>query len=205
MLFLRNGARILTATIRNKTAWLDMCTPDTPESALRSQDVWDRSLWYQRLGHIGKDLLEQAIKGNVADSLVIDNNTLLLLHCEPCIISKHHADPFPKKALHHATRLLQRIHSDVHMVPVPTSSGYCYWVTFINDWLRYGWIYLLKRKLDVFEAFKAFKAFVKLQYGVSIECLHNNKGVSTVGTLEVVVRDKRRCSALSQPPSLYTD
>jgi hypothetical protein len=181
MLFLHNGACILTATIRDKTAWLNMHTPNAPESALCGEDVWDRSLWHRHLGHIGKDLLEQAIKGNIADGLVTDNNTPLLLHCKPCIVGKHHADPFPKKASHRATRLLQRIHSDVRMVPVPTSSGYQYWVTFIDDWSRYGWIYLLKRKSDVFKAFKAFKAFVELQYGMSIECLHNNKGSEYIG------------------------
>jgi hypothetical protein len=163
MLFLRDGACILTVMICGKTAWLDVRTPNAPESALRGEDVRDRSLWHQRLGHIGKDLLEQAIKGNVAEGFVIDNDAPLLLHCEPCIVGKHHANPFPKKALHRATRLLQRIHSDVHMVPVPTSSGYWYWVTFIDDWSRYGWIYLLKHKSDVFEAFEAFKAFVELQ------------------------------------------
>jgi transposase InsO family protein len=169
MLFLRNGACILTATIRNKTAWLDMRTPNAPESALRGEDIWDRSLWHQRLGHISKDLLKQAIKGNVADGLVINNNAPLLLHCEPCIVGKHHADPFPKKALHRTTRL------------VPMSSGYWYWVTFIDNWSCYGWIYLLKRKSDVFEAFKAFKAFVELQYSVSIECLHNDQGGEYIG------------------------
>jgi hypothetical protein len=46
MLFLCNGARILTATIRNKTAWLDVRTPNTPESALCGKDVWDCSLWH---------------------------------------------------------------------------------------------------------------------------------------------------------------
>jgi hypothetical protein len=46
MLFLRDGACILTATIRNKTAWLDVRTPNAPESALRGEDVWDRSLWH---------------------------------------------------------------------------------------------------------------------------------------------------------------
>jgi hypothetical protein len=181
MLFLRNGTCILTATIYNKTAWLNVRTPNTPESALRGKDVQDRSLWHQHLGHIGKDLLEQAIKGNVADSLIIDNDAPLLLHCEPCIVGRHHANPFPKKASHHATRLLQRIHSDVHMIPVPTSLGYRYWVTFIDDWSRYGWTYLLKHKSDVFKAFKAFKAFVELQYSVSIECLHNDKGGEYIG------------------------
>jgi transposase InsO family protein len=149
-------------------------------------------------------LLEQAIKGNVADGLVIDNDAPLLLHCKPCIVGKHHADPFPKKASHRATRLLQRIHSDVHMVPVPTSSGYRYWVTFIDDWSRYGWIYLLKRKSDVFEAFKAFKAFVELQYGVSIKCLHDNKGGEYIGHIwdayfaETGIRREHTVEGMSQ-------
>jgi hypothetical protein len=126
-------------------------------------------------------LLEQAIKGNVDDGLVINNNAPLLLHCELCIIGKHHTNPLPKRALHRTMHLLQRIHSNMHMVPVPMLSGYHYWVTFIDDWLCYGWIYLLKRKSDVFEVFKAFKAFVELQYGVSIECLHNKKGGKYIG------------------------
>jgi hypothetical protein len=208
MVFLRNGARILTATICDKTAWLNVHTPNAPESALRGEDVRDRSLWHRRLGHIGKDLLEQAIKGNIADGLVIDNDAPLLLHCELCIVGKHHADTFPKKALHRATRLLQRIHSDVHMVPVPTSSGYRYWVTFINDWLRYGWIYLLKCKSDVFKVFKAFKAFVKLQYGVSIECLHGNKGGEYIGHIwdayfaETGIRCEHTMEGMSQQGSV---
>jgi hypothetical protein len=133
MLFLHDGVCILTAMIRDKTAWLNVRTPNTPESALCSEDVWERCFWHQRLGHIGKDLLQQAIKGNVTDGRVIDNNAPLLLHCEPCIVGKHHANPFPKKALHRATCLLQRIHLDVHMVPVPMLSGYRYWVTFIDN------------------------------------------------------------------------
>jgi hypothetical protein len=71
----------------------------------------------------------------------------------------------------------------MHMVPVATSSGYRYWVTFIDDWLRYGWIYLLKRKSDVFKAFKVFKAFVELQFSVLIKCLHNDKGSEYIGRL----------------------
>jgi hypothetical protein len=46
MLFLRNGARILTAMICNKTAWLNVRTPNTPESTLHGEDVRDCSLWH---------------------------------------------------------------------------------------------------------------------------------------------------------------
>jgi transposase InsO family protein len=143
---------------------------------LQGESILDRSLWHRRLGHIGKDALERAICGKLADSLLIDSNALLPLHCEPCIVGKHRRDPFPAKASHRATRLLERIHSDLHEVPVPTASGYCYWITFIDNWLRYGWIWLLKKKSNAFEAFKAFKAHVKLQFGAKIACLHNDKG-----------------------------
>jgi transposase InsO family protein len=183
MLFLQDARPMFTATICENTTWLDVHTPRAPESALRSKSILDRSLWHRRLGHISKDALEKAIRLKLGNGLLIDSNTPLPLHCKPCIVGKHHCNPFPAKALHCATRILQRIHSDVHMVPVATSSGYRYWVTFIDDWSRYGWIYLLKHKSDVFEAFKAFKAFVKLQFGALIECLHNDKGSEYIGHL----------------------
>jgi hypothetical protein len=119
----------------------------------------------------------------LGDRLLINSNVPMLLHCEPCIVGKHHCDLFPAKASHCTTRILQRIHSDVHMVPVATSSGYRYWVTFIDNWLRYRWIYLLKRKSNVFKAFKAFKAFVELQFGALIECLHDNNSGKYIGHL----------------------
>jgi hypothetical protein len=59
--------------------------------------------------------------------------------------------------------MLECVHSNLHMVPTVTASGYRYWMTFINDWLRYGWIYLLKHKSDTFEVFKMFKAMIKKQ------------------------------------------
>jgi hypothetical protein len=85
--------------------------------------------------------------------------------------------------LHCATCLLEHIHSNLHKVPVPTASGYCYWITFIDDWLQYGWIWLLKKKSNAFQAFKAFKAHVELQFGTKIVCLHNNKGGKYIGHL----------------------
>jgi hypothetical protein len=183
MLFLWDARPMFTATICKNTAWLNMHTPCAPKSALHNKLILDCSLWHHCQGHIGKDALEKAIWLKLGNRLLIDSNTPLLLHCKPCIIGKHHCNPFPAKALHCATHILQRIHSDVLMVPVATSSGYCYWVTIINDWSRYGWIYLLKRKSDVFEAFKVFKAFVELQFGALIECLHNNKGGKYIGYL----------------------
>jgi hypothetical protein len=181
MEFLCDGVRILTATIHDKTAWLDVRTVNAPRSALRGEAIRDRSLWHRRLGHIGKDLLEKVIRGKLASGLHLNSDAPLLVHCKPCIVGKHHANPFPAKASHRATRMLERVHSDLHMVPTATASGYRYWMTFIDDWSRYGWIYLLKHKSDAFEAFRTFKAMVKKQYDIPILCFHEDKGGEYIG------------------------
>jgi hypothetical protein len=115
MEFLRNGMRILTATIHDKTAWLNVRTANAPESALRGETICNCSLWHRRLGHIGKDLLEKVIKGKLASGLHLNSNAPLLVHCEPCIIGKHHANPFPAKASHRAMHMLKHVHSNLHM------------------------------------------------------------------------------------------
>jgi hypothetical protein len=62
MLFLQDARPMFTATIRKNTAWLDVHTKRAPESTLRGKSILDCSLWHRRLGHIGKDALEKAIR-----------------------------------------------------------------------------------------------------------------------------------------------
>jgi hypothetical protein len=83
MEFLHDGVCILTATIHDKTAWLDVRTANAPESALRGETIHNCSLWHRRLGHIGKDLLEKVIRGMLASGLHLDSNAPLLAHCKP--------------------------------------------------------------------------------------------------------------------------
>jgi transposase InsO family protein len=54
-------------------------------------------------------------------------------------------------------------------------------MTFINNWLRYRWIYLLKHKSDAFKVFKTFKAMAEKQYSLSILCFHKDKGGEYIG------------------------
>ena len=62
---------------------------------------------------------------------------------------------------------LELIYSDV-WGPGPVSVGrQKYYVSFIDDFSKFSWIYLLKNKSDVFEKFHLFQAHV--------ECLFNRK------------------------------
>jgi hypothetical protein len=128
-------------------AWLNASMPPAPDT-----------LWHRCLCHIGADLQEHAIKGKVATGLVIESDPTVLTHCEPCIRGKHHRDPFPQHASHRATLFLERIHSDLHQLPVLTSSGFRSWLHFIDDCSRYLWIDLLRKESETFDAFTQFKA-----------------------------------------------
>ena len=44
---------------------------------------------------------------------------------------------------------------------VPSANGNKYMMTFIDDYARMCWIYLLENKSDVFQTFKKFYAWIE--------------------------------------------
>ena len=54
--------------------------------------------------------------------------------------------------------------------------SYLYFVTFIDDYSKYGYVYLMKYKSETFEKFKEFKAEVEKQLGKSIKTLRSDRG-----------------------------
>ena len=76
-----------------------------------------------------------------------------------------------------ATDLLGLIHTDVcgplrHV----SKRGASYFITFTDDYSRYGYVYLLKHKHEVFETFKVFINEVELQLGKKIKALRSDRG-----------------------------
>ena len=61
-----------------------------------------------------------------------------------------------------ATELLALVHIDMcGSFDVQTRGGYNYFITFIDNLSRYGYVYLMKHKSETFEKFKKFKNKVK--------------------------------------------
>ncbi|GJT85766.1 retrotransposon protein, putative, ty1-copia subclass [Tanacetum coccineum] len=76
-----------------------------------------------------------------------------------------------------ATDLLGIIHTDVcgplrHV----SRQGASYFITFTDDYSRYGYVYLLKHKHEVFETFKVFKNEVENQLGKTIKAIRSDRG-----------------------------
>jgi len=76
-----------------------------------------------------------------------------------------------------ATRKLQVIHFDVSgPFEVKSVGGNSYFVTFIDEFTRKSWIYLLAKKSDVFGVFKKFRLLVQSESGKMISKLRTDGG-----------------------------
>ncbi|GJV90121.1 zinc finger, CCHC-type containing protein [Tanacetum coccineum] len=107
-------------------------------------------LWHCRLGHINKKRMDKLQR----DGILHPTHDESLKKCKSCIFGKMARKPFPHK-VERAKDLLGLIHTDV-CGPFRTVSreGASYFITFTDDFSRYGYVYLMKHKDGIFETFK---------------------------------------------------
>ncbi|TYZ61361.1 hypothetical protein PybrP1_003638 [[Pythium] brassicae (nom. inval.)] len=116
-------------------------------------------LWHKRMGHpnfsyLQAMLKQQSIQGLSAPDIYIQR----LDQCSSCIYAKPHRQPFNKRTVDRAKFLLQKAHTDMNgPLPIPTLSGCQYFLTFIDDSTRYMFIYVIKRKSDLYECYEDFR------------------------------------------------
>ena len=80
---------------------------------------------------------------------------------------KHHRDTIPKTSMWRATKKLQLVHADI-----------CgpYVITFIDDYSRKTWAYLLTQKSEALSKFKTYKVLTEKESGEMIGCLRTDRG-----------------------------
>ena len=54
--------------------------------------------------------------------------------------------------------------------------GFRYFITFTDDYSRFGYVYLMRHKSDSFDKFKEFKAEVENQLGKKVKALWSDRG-----------------------------
>jgi hypothetical protein len=96
--------------------------------------------------------------------------------CKGCAQGKNVKHSFPSSDSR-AKRVLDIVHLDV-CGPMSTTSlrGYVYYVSFIDDYSRKTWIYLLKAKNKVFGKFQEFKTLVENLIEQNIKTFRSNNG-----------------------------
>ena len=92
-------------------------------------------------------------------------SSLSSLDCESCQFAKHHRlhpSPIINKR---ASASFELVYSDVWgPCPVVSSTGFRYFVTFVDDYSRMTWLYLMKNRSELFSHFRAFYAEIHTQF-----------------------------------------
>ncbi|KAJ9544763.1 hypothetical protein OSB04_024470 [Centaurea solstitialis] len=139
----------------------------------RPKDIEDQTyLWHCRLGHINKKRIEQLKKGGFLGSFDFRpfNN------CESCLSGKMTKQPFNKDN-ERGSELLGIIHTDVcGPFSHEAKGGYRYFISFTDDFSRYGYVYLIRHKYEAFERFKEFQNEVQNQLDRKIKFLRSDRG-----------------------------
>jgi hypothetical protein len=133
------------------------------------------SRWHSRLGHPSFSTVQPVPMSNKISSL--DDSSIDSV-CDSCQRAKSHQLSYPTCSS--ASNFpLELIFSDV-WGPAATSVGrFSYYVRFIDDFSKYTWIYLIKKKSDVFDVFHNFQALVERQFGRKLS-LFNLNGVASM-------------------------
>ncbi|GAU34785.1 hypothetical protein TSUD_205890 [Trifolium subterraneum] len=131
-------------------------------------------LWHLRLGHPNDQTLKSTLKQ--CNIPFINNKHDVSNFCTACCMGKAHRLYAPASQTTY-TQPLELVFSDL-WGPSPTVSslGFHYYISFIDAYSRYTWIYLLKSKSDAFTIFKQFKTMAELQLGHSLKALQTDWG-----------------------------
>ncbi|KAK8533113.1 hypothetical protein V6N12_076394 [Hibiscus sabdariffa] len=129
-----------------------------------------------------KNIISVSCLDKIGFEIIIKNNCCsfylnnLFYGSAQLINGKMTKAPFSGKG-ERASDLLGLIHSDV-CGPMNTQArgGFQYFITFTDDFSRYGYIYLMRHKSEALERFKEFKNEVQNQHGKSIKVLRSDRG-----------------------------
>ena len=176
-----NGMQKLKATLRNKLFEINTADTHTPmimsaHDGIRSSgsaggmNLQVTSLWHQRMGHASEKVLESMMtQGAVIgmDKAIVSNASI----CEGCIMGKHTREPFRSHVEGRSVEVLQLVHTDVGESDIASWSGKKYYVTFIDDYSRCVWVYVIDKKSEVYDVFMKWKVLVKNQTQHTIKAI----------------------------------
>ena len=131
------------------------------------------SLWHSRLGHASSHVVQKVLSRH---NLLFSKESSTSVVCDACQMGKSHQLPYPKSNSV-SSKPFELVFSDV-WGPAPTSVGrYSYYVSFIDDFSKFTWIYLLKHKSEVFQCFSDFQNMVERQFNHKILAVQSDWGV----------------------------
>ena len=149
----------------NGLYYLSKDLPKPKSLQVSSSPSQEQLLWHHRLAHPSNHVL----------SILFPTMCKSSLECDTCHFSKSTRLPF-NSSMSRASKLFELVHSDIWGPTIESFDGYKYFVTFVDDYSRITWLYLLKCKSEVMNVFKDFHKLVTTHFGCHIHTLRSDNG-----------------------------
>lgn len=132
---------------------------------------------HRRLGHISHEAARQLVKKGMVEGITLDESVAPTT-CEPCENSKMTRRPIARERVAPKTMAVgDEVHSDLWgPSKVETIGHRRYFMSLIDDFSRYVKVHLLFGKDEAFETYRGFEAWMGTQKGVTLKCLHTDRG-----------------------------
>ena len=131
-------------------------------------------MWHQRLHHISKERIKRLIKNEILPQLDFSDLDV----CIDCVKGKQTKHTLKKPATR-STQLLELIHTYIcGPFDAPSWSGEKYFITFIDDYSRYGYTYLLHEKSKSVIILEVFIDEVERQLDKKVKVVRSDRVVN---------------------------
>jgi len=145
--------------------------PSTPTAPCVLIATPSSSTWHRRLGHPGKETLQHlAHSSSIACHQPTDDHL-----CHACQLGRHVRLPF-SSSLSRASKPFDLLHCDLWTSPVPSVSGFKYYLVILDDFTHFLWTFPLRLKSDTFATISNFFAYVRTQFGCPIKSIQCDNG-----------------------------
>jgi len=158
----------------NSSGDLYTISPASPSTAASCSLAVTSTLWHHRLGH-PSDCVVTSLRNM---SIITCNKTARSL-CHACQLGKHTRLTFAS-SVSITSEPFALVHCDVWTSPVPSTSGYKYYLVMLDDFTHYCWSFQLRQKSEVYGHFVDFIAYAQTQFGCVPKCFQADNGTEFV-------------------------
>jgi transposase InsO family protein len=129
------------------------------------------AFWHKRLDHISQQRIIYLVQSEILQPLNMSNLGPYIECAKGKKISMR------KYIANRMTDVLELIHMDIYgPFPTTTRNDHVYFISFIDNYSRYCYIYLIKEKSQALDTFKSFKSEVELQLNKMIKDVRSDHG-----------------------------
>ncbi|TXG57696.1 hypothetical protein EZV62_015525 [Acer yangbiense] len=138
-----------------------------------SMNVKDSAtLWHNKLGHPSSKILKQILR-----QMNVSCNVSNFDWCDACKLGKMHQLPYNRSEIKSKSPL-EMVYTDIWgPSPMVSATGHKYYISFVDDYTQFTWLFPIVLKSEAFPIFLKFKKHVELQFHTKIRVLQSNMGM----------------------------